>query len=96
MVKVWDVWETSSIVRPILNLLRKIDEQEIEKPVLTVLSFITEDQCFLGGPRDRYWLSNHAGHNNIQKTQQPWYGWKIFVTIPTPNLHEEVEMTQSV
>jgi len=53
--------------------------------VLTVSNFRAKKQCSLGGPGNRYWLSNHAGHNNIQKNQQAWHRWKIFVTIPTRN-----------
>ena len=38
--------------------------------MLTVSNSRTEELCFLGGPGDRYWLSNHAGHNRIPKANK--------------------------
>ena len=61
----------------VVQAIRKIDEQESEKPVLTVSNFKADEQCSLGGPTDRCWLCNHAGQNCIPKANKHDIGGTI-------------------
>jgi len=72
--------------------------QENEKPVLTVLNFITEDQCFLGGPVDRCYslVYNHADHTKLLKanSNNSMTCVEIFFHHSAHKPLEEVEMTE--